>query len=129
MVDLATLTGACVVALGENAAGIFSNDDDFLGKFKSAGESIHEQHWHLPLFDDHRESMKHDIANLCNSGPSRYGGSSTAAAFLENFVEKDTKWIHCDLAGPAYLKKPFGAMPSHGTGFGVQTLLKMFRDH
>lgn len=73
--------------------------------------------------------MKGDIANLCNDGKERYGGASTAAAFLEKFVEKDTKWIHCDIAGPAYLSKPSFPMPSHGTGFGIQTLLKLFKDH
>ncbi|CAI2365876.1 unnamed protein product [Moneuplotes crassus] len=129
MIDLATLTGAVMVALGNNIAGIFTNDDEFMSKFKIAGDSVYENHWHLPINDDHREIMKHDIANLSNSGKSRYAGSSTAAAFLENFVEKDTKWVHCDLAGPAYLDKPFEAMPAHGTGFGIQTLLKMLKDH
>jgi leucyl aminopeptidase len=129
MVDLATLTGACLVALGQSTAGLFTNNEEFLKNYKLAGDSVYEDHWHLPINEEHSEIMKADIANLDNSGAGRYGGASTAAAFLQNFVEKDTKWIHCDLAGPAYLKKPFFPMPSHGTGFGVQTLLKLLRDH
>ena len=129
MVDLATLTGACMVALGNTTAGLFSNDEAFVKRMNKAGDSVYEDLWRLPIKDEHREIMKGDVANLDNSGKGRYGGASTAAAFLENFVEKGTKWIHCDLAGPAYLDKPNFPQPAHGTGFGVQTLLKMFKDH
>lgn len=129
MIELSTLTGAVRIALSANIAGIFTNDDEFLAKYKDAGDHFHEYHWHLPIFDEHRDAMKNDVANLCNTGSINFGGSSTAAAFLENFVEKDTKWIHSDIAGPAYLDKPFEHMPKHGTGFGIQTLLKLLRDH
>ena len=68
-------------------------------------------------------------SNLSNKPNSVFGSASSAAAFLEYFVEKGTKWIHCDLAGPAYLKKPSFPMPSHGTGFGIQTLLQLLSSH
>ena len=129
MVDLATLTGACVVALGTNTCGLFTNDDTFLNTFKNAGDSVFEDYWQLPIKDEHRETIKGETGNISNSGKDRYGGASSAAAFLENFVEKDTKWIHCDIAGPAYLKKPNFPMPSHGTGFGIQTLLKLMKEY
>ena len=129
LVDLATLTGACVVALGNTTGGLFTNDDEFVKRMKDAGDSVYEDLWHLPIQDEHREAIKGDIANISNTGKGRYGGASSAAAFLECFVEKETKWVHCDIAGPAYLDKPFHPMPAHGTGFGIQTLLKMFRDH
>ena len=129
MVDLATLTGACMVALGHNTSGLFTNDDAFLNTVKNAGDSVFEDFWQLPIKEEHRETIKGETGNISNSGKDRYGGASSAAAFLENFVEKDTKWVHWDIAGPAYLKKPNFPMPSQGTGFGIQTLLKMMRDY
>lgn len=129
MVDLATLTGAIVVSLGESTAGLFTNDEEFMKTVKKAGDTVFESYWPMPINQEHRDSIKGDVANISNTGKTRYGGSSTAAAFLENFVEKDVKWVHCDIAGPAYLKKPFNPMPSHGTGFGIQTLLRLLKDY
>ena len=115
MVDLATLTGAMLVGLGETTAGIFTNDEEFVKQYKEAGDSVFEPHWHMPINNEHRESIKGDVGNICNTGKTRYEGSCTAAAFLENFVEKDTKWVHCDLAGSAHLSTPNYPMPSYGT--------------
>lgn len=83
--------------------------------------------WRLPIVSEHRESIKSDFADLKNSGKSRYGGASQAAAFLESFVEKDVKWVHLDIAGPAESKGVKGVYSAGTTGFGVQTLLNYLR--
>lgn len=104
MVDLATLTGACVVALGNETAGVFSNDDDLVEELKAASKESFEPIWHLPIQDEHKETIKGAYGDISNTGKSRYGGASSAAAFLLSFVEKGTKWAHLDIAGPAMAK-------------------------
>ncbi|NPB05514.1 MAG: leucyl aminopeptidase [Aquificae bacterium] len=129
IVDMATLTGACVVALGEYTAGIFGNDQEFVNEYLKLSKESGERMWQLPLDDELlREEIKSDVADISNLGKSRYGGAITAAMFLEEFVgEKDGKkipWIHIDIAGPAWARKPYKWNPqSGGTGFGVRTAL------
>jgi len=128
MVDLATLTGACVVALGDEMAGIFGNDKKLVEEIIQSGEHYKEAIWHLPITKHHQDNIKGKVADLSNSGKTGYGGASTAAAFLKNFVEKGVKWAHIDIAGPAHSKKSWDQFPMGGTGFGVQTLTKFISE-
>jgi len=119
MVDIATLTGACMVALGDKIAGVFSQDDDLAHAIVAAGEKTHERTWRMPLPEDYRELLKSDIADLNNMSSSRYGGAITAALFLSEFSGK-ARWAHLDIAGPAYIKKGSSLCEAGGTGFGVR---------
>lgn len=121
VVDVATLTGACVVALGEYAAGLFTNDDAFSAQLRAAGDASNEIAWPLPILDDHAEELKGIDSDLKNIGKGRYGGASTAAAFLREFIEKDVKWCHLDIAGPA---KARGDKAQGASGFGVHMLVE-----
>jgi leucyl aminopeptidase len=129
IIDMATLTGACVVALGEYTAGLFSNDDEFVEEYKKIADESGERMWIMPMDDELlRKEIDSDVADISNLGKSRYGGAITAAMFLREFVgEKDGKqipWIHIDIAGPAWARKPYKYHPrTGGTGFGVRTAL------
>jgi len=124
LIDLATLTGSCVVALGEKIAGVFSNDEDLAAAITAAGEKTHERCWRMPLPADYKEMLKSDFADINNVSQSRWGGAITAALFLADFVG-DTPWAHIDIAGPAYLKKANAYCPAGGTGFGVRLLTEL----
>jgi leucyl aminopeptidase len=121
IVDLATLTGACVVALGEDIAGLFTPDDGVASQLEKAAESAGEKIWRLPIEEKYIEGLKSGIADLKNTGP-RAGGSITAAIFLKQFV-KETPWAHLDIAGPVWTDKENGYNGSGATGFGVRTLV------
>jgi leucyl aminopeptidase len=121
MIDLATLTGACVVALGEKIAGVFTPDDKLAEAVIAAGDRRHERCWRMPLPEDYKELLKSDFADLNNMAGSRWGGAITAALFLSEF-SGDTRWAHIDIAGPAYLKKGSAYCGPGGTGFGVRLL-------
>jgi leucyl aminopeptidase len=123
-IDMATLTGACVVALGENIAGIFSPDDQLADSLIRAGNDAHERCWRMPLPDDYKTQLKSDVADLSNTGATRWGGAITAALFLSEFV-KDTRWAHVDIAGPAFLKKGNSYGEAGATGFGVRLLYRL----
>lgn len=86
---------------------------------------MHETCWKMPIFDFHRESIKPETANISNTGKDRMGGASTAAAFLECFIDDKRPWVHMDIAGPAMLKAPYPPHPAGGTGFGTLTLLHL----
>jgi leucyl aminopeptidase len=125
LIDAATLTGACVVALGNSNAGGFSNDDDTYDKFDDALAISGENFWRLPLGEEYAAQIKSDIADIKNTG-GRWGGASTAAEFLHVFAE-DTPWIHLDIAGMAWVEdsKPFIAKgPS---GVAVRSILEWVR--
>ncbi|MFW5925529.1 MAG: leucyl aminopeptidase [Myxococcota bacterium] len=122
LVDHATLTGACLVALGPWRAGLFANDDDLARRYEEAAAAYDEPFWRLPLDEDLREGLKSDVADLKHTGDS-YGGSISAALFLREFVGK-SKWTHLDIAGPAYQDRPHGVHPKGGTGFGVLTAVR-----
>ncbi|KAL4505457.1 hypothetical protein ABPG72_002519 [Tetrahymena utriculariae] len=127
MIELSTLTGACVVALGEEQAGLFTNDEVLSKQLQEASKISGDSLWRLPITDAHREAMKGTYSDLNNSGKTRYGGASQAAAFLEKFVEKDVKWAHIDIAGPAESKSDKGQWTTGMTGFGVQLLLQFLK--
>lgn len=123
VVDMATLTGACVVALGEYTAGLFSPDDSAASEFLEASAETGERMWRLPLDDERlRKKIKSDIADVVNTG-GRTGGAITAAMFLEEFVEKGVPWVHIDIAGTDSTREEFGYYRKGATGFGVRTCL------
>jgi leucyl aminopeptidase len=118
---LATLTGACVVALGEDIAALFSPDDHIAAQITAASEIAGEKFWRLPLEEKYFEGLKSGIADMKNTGP-RAGGSITAALFLKQFV-RSTPWAHLDIAGPVWADKENGYNGAGATGFGVRTLV------
>lgn len=120
IIDIATLTGACVVALGSFKAGLMSNDDELVGALQKAADESGENVWRLPTGDEYAEEMKSKIADLKNAG-SRWGGACTAASFLQQFVG-DAKWAHLDIAGMDVFLKPTEYGCVGGTGFGVRLL-------
>jgi len=122
IVDLATLTGACMVGLGSYTAGIMGNDQKLIDKIRNASDTVGEKTWQLPMDDELRDEIKSNVADIKNAG-SRMGGAITAAMFLENFVG-DVPWAHIDIAGPAFLEKDSNWNPKGGTGFGVRTIIK-----
>jgi leucyl aminopeptidase len=126
MIDLATLTGACVVALGEKIAGVFSPDDKLAEAIISSGSRSHERCWQMPLPEDYKELLKSDFADLNNMSSTRWGGAITAALFLSEF-SGDTRWAHIDIAGPAYIKKAEAYCGPGGTGFGVRLLCDLIQ--
>ncbi len=127
IIDFATLTGAALVALGSDVAAMFANNQDLASKVKSAAFSAGEKVWELPLERDYKKLNKSDVADIANIPSSRYGGTITAALFLQEFVG-NTPWIHFDIAGPAFAEKPSGLHPKGGTGFGVRTVLKLLEN-
>lgn len=125
VIDLATLTGACVVALGEYAAGVFANERGAVlaASLQASGRRHGEELHPLPILQGHRKEIAdHDHADLCSTGPTRWGGACTAAAFLERFVDESTPWAHIDIAGPAMTSAERGVVPKGGTGFGAATI-------
>ncbi|MER3447278.1 MAG: leucyl aminopeptidase [Candidatus Dadabacteria bacterium] len=122
IVDLATLTGSCIVALGEYTAGVMGNNERLINKIMQAAKLAGEKVWQLPMDDELRKEIESDVADVKNVG-SRWGGAITAAMFLEKFVA-DTPWVHLDIAGPAFLEKGGDWYPKGGTGFGVRTVIK-----
>ncbi|HLO89326.1 MAG TPA: leucyl aminopeptidase [Nostocaceae cyanobacterium] len=121
IVDLATLTGACIIALGDDIAGLFTPHDAVATELEKAAEVAGEKIWRLPMEEKYFEGLKSGIADMKNTGP-RGGGSITAALFLKQFV-KDTPWAHLDIAGPVWADKENGYNNAGATGFGVRTLV------
>lgn len=126
LVDVATLTGACVVALGNFNTGAFTNNDKVLDKVKKASQKAGEPLWQMPLSEEYRKLIKGDRGDLKNSG-GRWGGASTAAAFIEEFVE-ETPWVHLDIAGTSDLDSSNGYLPKGATGVPVKTLYYYIKD-
>ncbi|MGP8174492.1 MAG: M17 family metallopeptidase [Terracidiphilus sp.] len=127
LIDAATLTGACVVALGTTNAGVFSNDDDTYAKFEGALATSGEKFWRLPLGEEYAELIKSDIADIKNTG-GRYGGAITAAEFLKVFVE-DTPWIHLDIAGVAWAEDAKPYIAKGPSGVAVRSILEWVRSY
>lgn len=125
VIDLATLTGACIVALGYSVAGLFSNNDALANKLFTAGERMGEKVWRLPLWDLYDEQIKSDVADVNNTG-GRGAGTITAAKFLEKFIDGHSQWAHIDIAGPSFVPKS-GGKANGGTGFGVRLLVDAFK--
>src|SRR5947209_3664532 len=126
LVDAATLTGACVVALGYVNAGVFANDDPMYEHFGKALEKAGEKMWRLPLDEEYKESIRSNIADIVNSG-GRWGGAITAAMFLKEFAE-DTPWIHLDIAGTAWMEDNKAWIAKGPSGIAVRSLVEFARD-
>ena len=127
MIDLATLTGAIIIALGDQYAGLFSNDDRLADKLTAAGKAVGEGVWRLPIDDPYDKQIKSEIADMMNVG-GREGGSITAAMFLKRFVN-GVKWAHLDIAGVTWSKKDGPVTPKGATAFGVRLLDRLVSDN
>ena len=125
VIDLATLTGACVVALGHHATGMMGNDNELMAKLKAAGEKTYERVWELPLYDEYEKLIKSDIADVKNVG-GRWAGAITAGWFLKKFIG-DYSWAHLDIAGTAILEEGTDYAPKGGSGVGVRLLTEFLR--
>ena len=127
-VDIATLTGACMVALGERVGGLMASDDETADTLLDAAEACGEDFWQLPIPEHIRENLRSDVADLASSGPKRYGGALTAAAFLQSFVPEGERWAHLDIAGPSWNGGgAYDYVAKGGTGSGVRTLVALAR--
>ena len=128
IIDVATLTGAMVMALGEKRAGVFGNDPATIARLIQAGSRVGEPLWPMPIGPEHSKGVEGNLSDLVNvSNRKNGGGACTAAAFLNNFVEPSVKWAHMDIAGPGCGGKANGVLPDGAPGFGVQTLVDYFR--
>ena len=127
VLDLATLTGAIIVAIGGVHAGMYANDDALAGDLTKAGEATGETLWRMPLADAYDKQISSNIADMKNTG-GREAGSVTAAQFLQRFIIDDTPWAHLDIAGVAWTTKPKPTVPKGGVGFGVRLLDRLVAD-
>jgi leucyl aminopeptidase len=125
IVDLATLTGACMVALGERTAGLMGNHQGWLDQVRGAADAVGEPTWPLPLPAYIRKKLNSDVADLKNITSTRYGGALAAGLFLQEFVGEGIPWTHIDIAGPADASEVDGEIVKGGTGFGVRTLVEL----
>jgi len=122
IIDFATLTGACVVALGEIAAGLFTVNDKLADDLQKSSNKTYERLWRMPFWNDYKSMIKSDIADVANLGP-RWGGAITAGKFLEHFVDEKIPWAHIDIAGPAIKHKSNNYTEKYDTGFGVRFMI------
>ncbi|MGF1593430.1 MAG: leucyl aminopeptidase [Kiloniellaceae bacterium] len=129
IVDLATLTGAIIIALGNEHAGLFSNDDKLSQQLTAAGKAVGETVWRMPLGPEYDKQIDCDVADMKNIGGGRAGGSITAAQFLQRFIKNGTPWAHLDIAGMAWSTKDKPTVPKGGTGFGVRLLDRFVADN
>lgn len=127
-IDVATLTGACMIALGEVASGLCSNDSKFAKELIEAGKAEGEKIWEMPLFEEYRKLIDSDIADIKNTG-GRLAGMITAALFLREFVPEKAPWCHLDVAGTAYRSAPLGMTPKGGTGEPMRTLVRWAEEY
>ena len=126
IIDLATLTGACVIALGDYTVGLFGNDEELLKRIEEASARTNEKVWRMPLWEEYFEYLKSDVADFKNVG-TRAAGAIIGGIFLSKFIEK-TPWAHLDIAGPASIEKERPYIPRGGTGVGVRLLIQLLRD-
>jgi len=126
IIDLATLTGACVVALGNDVAGLMTNNQPWADAVKAAADAAGEPLWQLPMFAEYGEQIRSEVADIKNVGEGRWGGAITAAKFLEEFVA-GKRWVHLDIAGPAFLESSKPWLDAGGSGYGVRTLVEVAR--
>jgi leucyl aminopeptidase len=124
IIDLATLTGACSIALGEEIAGLFVNEKTLADQLLMLGKETGERLWELPLAKEYEELLKSPVADIKNVAKTRAGGAITGALFLKPFVPENVQWAHIDIAGPAWQEKDSALCPEGGTGFGVRLLLE-----
>jgi leucyl aminopeptidase len=128
LINAATLTGACVVALGKDNVGLFSNDDATCEKFQAGLTKTGEHYWRLPCTDDYKEQIKSQIADIRNTGANRWAGATTAAVFLKEFVE-ETPWIHLDIAGLAWIEDQHSWIAKGPSGIGVRSIVEWVRTY
>ena len=129
VIDLATLTGAIIIALGHEYAGMFTNDDKLAAMLSAAGERTGEKVWRLPLGENYNKDINSDIADMKNVGASRGAGSITAAQFLERFIVPRTPWAHLDIAAMAWSNRDLPTAPKGATGYGVRLLDRLISDN
>lgn len=127
IIDLSTLTGACLVALGEYYAGAMTNNQDILNKLIKSSENTSEYVWQLPLYDDLAKGLNSDIADIKNVTSKKYGGTIIGGLFLKKFV-KDTPWIHLDIAGTAFFEETHYYIKKGATGFGIRLLIDFLKN-
>jgi leucyl aminopeptidase len=127
IIDLATLTGSCVVALGQDVAGAMANDQAWCDTVLTAAKRCGEPCWQLPMFPEYDEHIKGEVADIKNVGDGRWAGAISAAKFLEQFVEKKP-WVHLDIAGPAFVEKPRPWTDGGASGCFVRTLVEVARE-
>lgn len=127
IIDLATLTGACLIALGTEVAAVFATDDALSKQIQETGTRVGDKFWPLPLWDMYFEPLKSEVADMMNVG-GREGGTINAALFLKQFIQDGVRWAHLDIAGPAYKSKKSPLAVPGGTGFAVRTLLELVRN-
>ena len=128
IVDLATLTGAIIVSLGTERAGLFCNNKELSQQLMAAGDTVGEKLWPMPIDDAYDTDIDCDIADMKNIGSGRGAGSVTAAKFLQRFVNR-TPWAHLDIAGVTWSKKELTLVPKGGTGFGVRLLDRLVAEN
>jgi leucyl aminopeptidase len=128
MIDLATLTGAIIIALGHEQAGLFTPDDRLAEQLQAAGAAVGERLWRMPLGDDYAKHVKSDIADLKNVGRERQAGATAGAVFLQRFAG-DVPWAHIDMAGTAWTKEDRPLAPKGATGYGIRLLERLIADH
>lgn len=126
IVDIATLTGACAVALGQEVAGMFTDDDALAERIAAAGGVVGDYFWRLPLWEPYQEHLKSEVADISHMGP-REGGAINAALFLKNFVESGVRWAHLDIAGTDWAFKKTPISPVGAVGFGVRVMIELAR--
>jgi leucyl aminopeptidase len=127
VIDYATLTGACVVALGHEAAGLMSNDKDLSETLQKIGETVGERVWPLPVYDEYLSYLDSDWADMKNAG-DRWGGAVTAGVFLKQFIPEKAAWAHLDIAGVGYMDTHHNGLPKGATGFGVVLTTTFLQD-
>ena len=128
IIDLATLTGACVVALGDTANGVMTNNQKLAEKIIKAGNEAGERMWQLPLYEEDRDKIKSDIADMINTGSKGKSGAQNGAVFIEKFIN-DISWVHIDIAGPSWIDKENEYGPKGPTGVGVRTLINYLTNY
>lgn len=128
IIDLATLTGACVVALGDTANGVMTNNQALASKIIKAGNEAGERMWQLPLYEEDREKIKSPIADMINTGSKGKSGAQNGAIFIEKFVGK-IPWVHIDIAGPSWTDNDTVYGPKGPTGIGVKTLINYLTNY
>jgi leucyl aminopeptidase len=128
VIDLATLTGAMIIALGHEHGGLFSNDDELADQLLEAGKASGDKLWRFPLSEAYDKLLDSPIADIKNIGP-RYAGSITAAQFIKRFVKDGVKWAHLDIAGMVWADKPGLTWDKGATGYGVRLLDELVRQH
>jgi leucyl aminopeptidase len=126
LVDVATLTGACAVALGSQIAGLFCTDAPLSAQLQTLGAAVSDHLWPMPLWEPYKELLKSEVADVANIGP-REGGAINAAVFLQQFVKKDVRWAHIDMAGTDRTEKGNALAPVGGSGYGVRLLVELAR--